>query len=190
MPMPTTQTRMRRPLALTRRARLGSRPPRRELRYRMVPQGQGTAGGAGEQPGSRRRVLVVDDEPAIRTLCRVNLGLSGMEVLEAASGRAAVEVARAELPDLILLDIMLPGETGWDVATTLADDPRTRDIPVVFLTAMADENDLARGRDHGAVGYITKPFDPVGLGDTVEVTLERLARGEREQLRSEITDGP
>jgi DNA-binding response OmpR family regulator len=178
---------MRRPLALTRRARLGARPPRRELRYRMQPHGDGNAGSAGEQGHPRRRVLVVDDEPAIRTLCRVNLGLSGMEVLEAATGRAAVEVAQAELPDLILLDIMLPGETGWDVATTLGNDARTRDIPVVFLTAMADESDLVRGRDHGAVGYITKPFDPVGLGDTVEVTLERLARGEREQMQSEIT---
>ena len=183
----TTQTRMRRPLALTQRARLGARPVRRELRYRMHPQGYGNTGGAGEEARPRRRILVVDDEPAIRTLCRVNLGLSGMEVLEAANGQAAVEVARAELPDMILLDIMLPGETGWDVAAALGNDARTRDIPVVFLTAMADESDLVRGRDHGAVGYITKPFDPVGLGDTVEVTLERLARGEREQLQSEIT---
>jgi DNA-binding response OmpR family regulator len=189
MPKPTIQTRVRRPLALTRRARLGTYPSCRELRYRVRPQAHANAGGSGEQAGPRRRILVVDDEPAIRTLCRVNLALSGMEVLEAASGRAAVELARAELPDLILLDVMLPGETGWDVASTLAGDDRTRDIPVVFLTAMADESDLVRGKDHGAVGYITKPFDPVGLGDTVEVTLDRLARGEREQLRSEITDG-
>jgi DNA-binding response OmpR family regulator len=187
MPTTTTQTRTRRPLALTQRARPAARPPRRELRYRMQPRGRGNAGSAGEQARPRRRVLVVDDEPAIRTLCRVNLGLSGMEVLEAANGKTAVEVAHAELPDLILLDVMLPGETGWDVAKALADDARTQTIPIVFLTAMADESDLVRGRDHGAVGYITKPFDPVGLGDTVEVTLDRLARGEREQMRSEIT---
>ncbi len=186
MPTSKTQTRIRRPLALTQRARLGARPPRRELRYRMAPQGGGDTGGAGEEVSPRRRILVVDDEPAFRTLCRVNLGLSGMDVLEAANGKAAIEVAVAELPDLILLDVMLPGETGWDVAAALGEDARTRDIPVVFLTAMADESDLVRGREHGAVGYITKPFDPVGLGDTVEVTLERLARGEREQLRSEI----
>jgi len=152
----------------------------------MEPQGRGNAAGAGEEARPPRRILVVDDEPAIRTLCRVNLALSGMEVLEAADGNAAIELARTELPDLILLDVMLPGETGWDVAAVLGSDARTRDIPVVFLTAMADESDLVRGRDHGAVGYITKPFDPVGLGDTVEVTLERLARGEREQMRSEI----
>jgi CheY-like chemotaxis protein len=187
MPIPTTQTRRRRPLALARQSRLGAHPAARGVRYRMQPQRRGNAGSAGEQPGVRRRVLVVDDEPAIRTLCRVNLGLSGMEVLEAADGQTAVELARAEAPDLILLDVMLPGETGWDVATALGADARTRDIPVVFLTAMADENDLARGRDHGAVGYVTKPFDPVGLGDIVAVTLDRLARGEREQLRSEIT---
>jgi DNA-binding response OmpR family regulator len=186
MPTSTTQTRKRRPFALSQRARLGARS-RRELRYRMDPDDHGEARATGEQPPLRRRVLVVDDEPAIRTLCRVNLGLAGMEVLEAANGRAAVEVALAEQPDLILLDIMLPGETGWDVATALANDDRTRDIPVVFLTAMADESDLVRGRDHGAVGYITKPFDPVSLGDAVEVTLERLARGEREQMQSEIT---
>ena len=186
MPTTTIQTRRRRPLALSQRARLGARP-RRELRYRTDPDDHGDAGAAGEHPPSRRRVLVVDDEPAIRTLCRVNLGLSGMDVLEAANGHTAVELARAERPDLILLDIMLPGETGWDVATALGNDERTREIPVVFLTAMADESDLVRGRDHGAVGYITKPFDPVSLGDAVEVTLERLARGEREQMQAEIT---
>jgi CheY-like chemotaxis protein len=186
MPTSTTQIPIRRPLALTRRARTGVRAPGRELRYRMPPQGHGDTGGTGEEARPRRRILVVDDEPAIRTLCRVNLGLSGMDVLEAANGPSAIELARTRQPDLILLDVMLPGETGWDVAAVLGEDEVTRDIPVVFLTAMADESDLMRGRDHGAVGYITKPFDPVGLGDTVEVTLERLARGEREQLRSEI----
>jgi CheY-like chemotaxis protein len=185
--MPKTSIRTRRPLGLTARSRSGARPLRRELRFRVHPDRR-DSGVAGEQAPPRRRVLVVDDESAIRTLCRVNLGLSGMEVLEAGTGQAAVDMARAELPDLILLDIMLPGETGWDVASVLADDPATREIPIVFLTAMADESDLIRGRDHGAVGYITKPFDPVGLGETVERTLERLARGERDQLRSEITD--
>ena len=185
--MPKTSTRTRRPLGLAARTRLSARPLRRELRFRTHPERR-TDGAAGGQAPTRRRVLVVDDESAIRTLCRVNLGLSGMDVLEAGTGQAAVAVARAELPDLILLDVMLPGETGWDVAAVLADDPSTREIPIVFLTAMADESDLVRGRDHGAVGYITKPFDPVGLGETVERTLERLARGERDQLRSEITD--
>jgi DNA-binding response OmpR family regulator len=185
--MPKTAIPTRRPLGLRTHTRLGARPLRQELRFRVHPERRGD-GVAGEQAPTRRRVLVVDDESAIRTLCRVNLGLSGMEVVEAGTGQAAVELARATLPDLILLDVMLPGETGWDVASVLAEDARTREIPIVFLTAMADESDLVRGRDHGAVGYITKPFDPVGLGDTVERTLERLARGERDQLRSEITD--
>jgi DNA-binding response OmpR family regulator len=123
----------------------------------------------------------------MRTLCRVNLVASGMDVLEAADGVEALEVAAAEQPDLVLLDVMLPGISGWDVATALAERPETRKIPVIFLSARADHADLVRGQEHGAVGYVTKPFDPVGIADVVERTLERVSRGERDQLRAEIT---
>lgn len=137
-------------------------------------------------PMARPRILIVEDERGLVQALSWYFDREGYETHVAQDGQEGLRKAQTLLPDLILLDVMLPGETGWDVAAALGEDARTRDIPVVFLTAMADESDLVRGREHGAVGYITKPFDPVGLGDTVEVTLERLARGEREQLRSEI----
>ena len=83
------------------------------------------------------RVLVIDDEAPIRLLCRVNLEAEGMEVLEAANGTAGLEQARAATPDVILLDVMMPGLDGWSVAEQLLDDERTEGIPIVFLTARA-----------------------------------------------------
>jgi two-component system response regulator ResD len=83
------------------------------------------------------RVLVIDDEAPIRLLCRVNLEAEGMEVLEAADGPSGLEKARSETPDVILLDVMMPGLDGWRVAEELLDDERTDAIPIVFLTARA-----------------------------------------------------
>ena len=120
-------------------------------------------------------------------LCRVNLCASGMDVIEAANGDEGLELARREQPDLVLLDVMMPGRDGWTVARNLAEDPSTRDIPVVFLTARADSADRRRGQQLGGVGYVVKPFDPVGIGDLVEDVLDRVRRGEREQLRDRIT---
>jgi len=132
---------------------------------------------------------VVDDERAIRLLCRVNLAASGMEVIEAADGRAGLELARKERPDLVLLDVMMPDVDGWTVARELAEGMETRDIPVVFLTARADTADKRLGEQLGGVGYLVKPFDPVSIGDYVEDVLSRIERGEREQLRREISSG-
>jgi DNA-binding response OmpR family regulator len=140
--------------------------------------------------GTARRVLVIDDERAIRLLCRVNLAASGMEVLEAADGRAGLDLARNERPDLVLLDVMMPDVDGWTVARELAADEETREIPVVFLTARADAADRRLGEQLGGVGYLVKPFDPVSIGDVVEDVLTRIERGEREQLRREIISGP
>jgi CheY-like chemotaxis protein len=132
-------------------------------------------------------VLVVDDEHSIRLLCRVNLGVSGFDVLEADDGATGLELARREQPDLILLDVMMPGLDGWEVARELADDERTRDIPVVFLTARAEASDRRRGAQLGGVGYLVKPFDPVGIGELVQDLLARIGRGEREQLQRGIS---
>jgi DNA-binding response OmpR family regulator len=131
------------------------------------------------------KVLVIDDEAPIRLLCRVNLEAEGMDVLEAADGPSGLEKARAERPDVVLLDVMMPGLDGWRVAEELLDDPRTEAIPIVFLTARAELRDRARGIDLGGVDYVTKPFNPVELAPLVRELLERVARGERDAVRRE-----
>jgi DNA-binding response OmpR family regulator len=131
------------------------------------------------------RVLVIDDEAPIRLLCRVNLEAEGMTVLEAADGPSGLEKARAESPDVVLLDVMMPGLDGWRVAEELLDDPRTASIPIVFLTARAELRDRARGIDLGGIDYVTKPFNPVELAPLVRNLLGRVERGERETLRHE-----
>ncbi len=133
-------------------------------------------------------VLVVDDEPTIRMLCRINLELSGFDVLEAEDGRAALDTARSAKPDLILLDLMMPAPDGWQVAEELADDEETRAIPIIFVTARNTLRDKARAFGIGAVDYVVKPFDPVALSSLVESTLARIERGEREQIRQERID--
>jgi two-component system alkaline phosphatase synthesis response regulator PhoP len=131
------------------------------------------------------KVLVIDDEAPIRLLCRVNLEAEGMEVLEAADGPSGLDKARAERPDVILLDVMMPGLDGWHVAEQLLDDPTTTGIPIVFLTARAEFRDRAKGLDIGGVDYITKPFNPLELAPLVRDLLDRIDRGERDELRRE-----
>jgi two-component system, OmpR family, alkaline phosphatase synthesis response regulator PhoP len=131
------------------------------------------------------KVLVVDDEPPIRLLCRVNLEAEGMEVLEAADGEEGLATARREKPDVVLLDVMMPGMDGWQVAERLFESEETNAIPLVFLTARAELRDRARGLELGGVDYITKPFNPVDLASVVENLLERVRRGERDDLRRE-----
>jgi two-component system alkaline phosphatase synthesis response regulator PhoP len=130
-------------------------------------------------------VLVIDDEAAIRLLCRVNLEAEGMEVLEAGDGKTGLELARSGRPDAILLDVMMPGVDGWRVAEELLSEDGTRDIPILFLTARAELRDRARGLDIGGVEYITKPFNPIELASLVQNLVDRLHRGERDELRRE-----
>jgi DNA-binding response OmpR family regulator len=131
------------------------------------------------------RVLVIDDEPPIRLLCRVNLEAEGMEVLEASDGPTGLEKARNEEPDVILLDVMMPGLDGWQVAEELLDSESTSSIPIVFLTARAEVRDRARGLDLGGIDYVTKPFNPVELAPLVLDLIDRVDRGERDELRRE-----
>src|SRR2546423_879150 len=106
-----------------------------------------------------------------------------MEVLEAANGLEGLALARAELPDVVLLDVMMPGLDGWQVASELLDQPSTSSIPIIFLTARAELRDQARGIDLGGVEYLTKPFDPVDLAAAIHELLARVQRGEGEGLR-------
>jgi two-component system alkaline phosphatase synthesis response regulator PhoP len=131
------------------------------------------------------RVLVIDDEAPIRLLCRVNLEAEGMDVLEAGDGPSGLDVARAERPDIVLLDVMMPRLDGWRVAEQLLEDERTSEIPIIFLTARAEFRDRARGLDIGGIDYVTKPFNPLELAPLVRELLDRLDRGERDELRGE-----
>ena len=130
-------------------------------------------------------VLIIDDEAPIRLLCRVNLEAEGIDVIEAGDGPTGLELARSARPDLVLLDVMMPGIDGWAVAEELLDDDATDGIPIIFLTARAEFRDRARGLDIGGVDYITKPFNPVELAPLVRRLLDRLGRGERDELRRE-----
>ena len=131
------------------------------------------------------RVLVIDDEAPIRLLCRVNLEAEKMEVVEAKDGPTGLEEAKRTNPDVILLDVMMPTLDGWRVAEHLLDDPNTKDIPIIFLTARAEFRDRARGLDLGGIDYVTKPFNPIELASLVRDLVARVERGERDDLRRE-----
>ena len=136
-------------------------------------------------PAGGTRVLVIDDEAPIRLLCRINLEAEGMEMLEAADGTTGLDLARDEQPDVVLLDVMMPGLDGWRVAEELLEDELTSGIPIIFLTARAEFRDRARGLDIGGVDYVTKPFNPLELASLVRDLLARIGRGERDELRGE-----
>ena len=114
------------------------------------------------------RVLVVDDEPDVLLLCRLNLQQRGHELLEAADGSTALEIARELHPDVIVLDLMLPGISGYDVLEALQRDPETTNIPVLVLTAKSLRADRERSHGLGASGFLTKPFLPNELCEMVD----------------------
>jgi two-component system, OmpR family, phosphate regulon response regulator PhoB len=114
------------------------------------------------------RVLVVDDEPDVLLLCRLNLQQRGHELLEASTGSVALELARERHPDVIVLDLMLPGMTGYEVLETLKGDEQTSNIPVLVLTAKSLRADRERSHGLGASGFLTKPFLPSELCELIE----------------------
>jgi len=120
----------------------------------------------------RRIVLVVDDEPDVLLLCRVNLEFEGYEVIEAADGEQAMEQVRNRRPDVMLLDVMMPKMDGWQVLAAIKADEALADIPVVMLTAKVQDQDQIRGWSHGAADYITKPFSPLALSQVLQDVLE------------------
>ena len=120
-------------------------------------------------------ILVIEDEPAIQELISVNLSFAGHKVLRAFDAEQAQTLIRAELPDLILLDWMLPGASGITLAKKLRGDERTRQVPVIMLTAKGAEQDKVEGLEAGADDYITKPFSPKELMARIKAVLRRRA---------------
>jgi len=121
------------------------------------------------------RVLVVEDEAAIAELVAMNLRHAGFEVVLAADGDAALREVARELPDLVLLEWMLPGLTGQQLAQRWRADPRTRALPIIMLTARAAEDDRVCGLDAGADDYLSKPFSPKELLARIRAVLRRRA---------------
>ena len=120
-------------------------------------------------------VLLVDDDPVITRLLEVNFRLEGFKVGIASRGDAALERARAVPPDAVVLDVMLPGLGGFEVARQMRAIPNLKDVPVVFLTARPPEDQQTQAQDLGEIDFVAKPFEPVDL-----VALVRRRVGERE----------
>lgn len=129
-------------------------------------------------------ILVVEDEPAIQELIAVNLSFAGHKVLRAFDSEQAETLINAELPDLILLDWMLPGQTGLALARRLRQQERTRQVPIIMLTAKGAEQDKIDGLEAGADDYITKPFSPKELMARIKAVLRRRAP----QLTDDLTE--
>lgn len=127
------------------------------------------------EPGAVKRVLVVDDEPDISALVAYHLAKAGYRVSTAATGSDALRAAREERPDVVVLDLMLPGVSGYDVLAELRRREETRDVGVILLTARREEPDRIRGLSLGADDYLTKPFSPQELLLRVSGLLRRLA---------------
>jgi DNA-binding response OmpR family regulator len=117
------------------------------------------------------RILVVDDEPDLLVLLEEHLSQEGYEVVTATTGMQAITRAREERPDIILLDVMMPGVSGFDVCNILQDFPETAQIPIIFLTAVAETRRKVMGLNLGANDYITKPFDLHELTARVQAAL-------------------
>ncbi|MCD6288899.1 MAG: response regulator transcription factor [Anaerolineae bacterium] len=125
---------------------------------------------------AREHILVVDDEKDILELVEYNLAKEGYRVTPVASGEEALKSARSKTPDLIVLDLMLPGMDGLEVCRRLKTDPKTQHIPIVMLTAKGEEADIVAGLELGADDYITKPFSPRVFVARVRAVLRRRAR--------------
>jgi DNA-binding response OmpR family regulator len=120
-------------------------------------------------------VLVVDDDPVILKLLEVNFEMEGFTVLVARDGQEGIDVARADQPDLIVSDIMMPKKSGLELVIELKGDSSTREIPIILLSAKAQNADVRSGMDAGADDYVTKPFEPLDLVDRVNRLLETRA---------------
>ena len=139
----------------------------------------------GAESVSRKTVLVVDDHRPVRALCRASLEEAGFRVLEAENGQEALASVQTERPDAILLDIMMPGISGWEVTAALLAERSTDEIPIIFISARTEPSDRIRAYELGAQAYVTKPFDPDTLAETVATVLAQIERGDRDAALAE-----
>jgi len=131
------------------------------------------------------KIVIIEDEPDIREVLAYNLGRDGFRVTASADGEEGLELVRRESPDLVLLDLMLPGLDGFEVCRQLKTDPVTRAIPIVMVSARGEESDVVLGLGLGADDYITKPFSPRELLARVKAVLRRgplKSEGARERI--------
>jgi two-component system, OmpR family, phosphate regulon response regulator PhoB len=122
-----------------------------------------------------KKILIVDDQLEVRELVQVTLEIGDYQILAAENGQQALEVAQAEHPDIILLDIMMPGSNvdGLEVCRRIKNDPDMSRTTIVMLSAKGQESDIAAGRQAGADDYFTKPFSPIALIEKVEEVMNR-----------------
>ncbi|MFO7274457.1 MAG: response regulator [Symbiobacteriaceae bacterium] len=118
------------------------------------------------------RILLIEDDPDIQRMVQLSLKFQGgHEVSVASGGQEGIEKAEREKPDLILLDVMMPEMDGYETCRRLKANPATASIPVVFLSARAQQSEIEKGRSLGAIGYLVKPFDPMTLSDQLQAML-------------------
>ena len=118
-----------------------------------------------------KKILIADDRPEVVELVRVILEGEDYEIVDASDGKEALKKVRLEKPDLVLLDVVMPKMDGFEVCRKLKKDPQTKEIPIIMLTAKAQEVDKEKGREVGASDYITKPFSPSALLTKIEEIL-------------------
>ena len=133
-----------------------------------------------------KTVLVVDDEPGLVEMLQAGLELEGYRVLTALDGPVGLRLAREESPDLIILDIAMPGMSGWEVLDHIESSPETAGIPVILLSALTANSDMIRGLEKGALDYITKPFAFTHLLNVLHMMLEKLDSRGQEQYRQQL----
>ncbi len=118
-----------------------------------------------------KKIMIVDDEEDIRTSVGQILEMSGFEIIKAENGNECIDKLKENMPDLIVLDIMMPGMNGWDVAAKIKENPQWSSIPIVFLTAKGDEMSIGMG-NLSSVDYVVKPFDIIDLKNRIEKVIK------------------
>ena len=122
------------------------------------------------------KILIAEDERDIRDLITFTLGFAGFEVVAAANGEEAVNLARQEIPDLILMDVRMPRKTGYEACALMKADAKLKDIPVIFLSAKGQDSEIQTGLQAGAADYLLKPFAPDQLTERIQSVLARYGK--------------